>query len=160
MHLKIGELAKRTGLSVRVLHHYDKLGLLVPSVRSEAGYRLYNREDVARLHKIQVLRRLDVSLSEVGKMLAGTALDLGQTIEEQLSALDRQILQAQQLRERLQHLHLCLQADQEPSLDYWLSTLEMMSVLEKYFTDEQLALMKQNLGSKPDREMEKPCKVC
>jgi DNA-binding transcriptional MerR regulator len=50
MALKIGELARRTGLTVRTLHHYDAIGLLKPSARSDAGYRLYDRNDVARLH--------------------------------------------------------------------------------------------------------------
>lgn len=51
MKLKIGELAKRSGLTVRALHHYDSIGLLCPSARSEAGYRLYNRDDIARDRK-------------------------------------------------------------------------------------------------------------
>ena len=41
MLLKVGELAKQTGLTVRALHHYDDIGLLQPSARSDAGYRLY-----------------------------------------------------------------------------------------------------------------------
>ena len=56
MLLKVGELAKRSGLTVRALHHYDSIGLLHPSGRSESGYRLYSRDDVARLHGIQTLR--------------------------------------------------------------------------------------------------------
>ena len=46
MLLKVGELAKQTGLTVRALHHYDDIGLLQPSVRSDAGYRLYTRKDI------------------------------------------------------------------------------------------------------------------
>ena len=47
--LKVGELARRTGLTVRTLHHYDEVGLLKPSLRSESGHRLYTAGDVARL---------------------------------------------------------------------------------------------------------------
>ena len=47
--LKVGELARRTGLTVRTLHHYDEIGLLRPSLHTEAGYRLYTARDVARL---------------------------------------------------------------------------------------------------------------
>lgn len=57
MLLKIGELAKRTGLTVRTLHHYDAIDLLSPSARTDAGYRLYNQNDVARLHQIQAMRQ-------------------------------------------------------------------------------------------------------
>ncbi|QJW83354.1 MerR family transcriptional regulator [Ramlibacter terrae] len=56
MHLKVGELARSTGLTVRTLHHYDEIGLLKPSGRSESGYRLYAEADVARLHAIRALR--------------------------------------------------------------------------------------------------------
>lgn len=65
--LRVGELAARAGLTVRALHHYDSIGLLVPSARSDAGYRLYDRNDVARLHQIQALRKF-------GMALAGTRL--------------------------------------------------------------------------------------
>ncbi len=63
--LKVGELAKRTGLTVRTLHHYDEIGLLKPSLRTEAGHRLYDADDVARLQKIVLLRQLGFSLEEV-----------------------------------------------------------------------------------------------
>lgn len=56
--LKVGELATRTGLTVRTLHHYDTIELLKPSARSEASYRLYNQDGVARLHAIQALRHM------------------------------------------------------------------------------------------------------
>ena len=48
---KVGELAKRTGLSVRTLHHYDEIGLLSPSGRTQTGHRLYSTEDVLRLSR-------------------------------------------------------------------------------------------------------------
>lgn len=69
MLLKIGELAKRTGLTVRALHHYDAIGLLSPSARSEAGYRLYNEADIARLHRILALRRFGWRLPTSGQLL-------------------------------------------------------------------------------------------
>jgi DNA-binding transcriptional MerR regulator len=69
MLLKVGELARRSGMSVRVLHLFDAIDLLKPSARSEAGYRLYGVEDVARLHAVQVLRQTGLSPSEVGKLL-------------------------------------------------------------------------------------------
>jgi DNA-binding transcriptional MerR regulator len=50
--LKVGELAQRAGLTVRALHHYDAIGLLKPSLHTEAGYRLYTAGDVARLQPL------------------------------------------------------------------------------------------------------------
>ena len=65
MLLKVGELAKRAGLTVRTLHHYDSIGLLSLSARSASGFRLYGQEDVVRLHRIQAssnsaVRSLDI----------------------------------------------------------------------------------------------------
>ena len=51
MRLQVSELARRTGLTVRSLHHYHQIGLLRPSARSDAGYRLYTAEDLERLYR-------------------------------------------------------------------------------------------------------------
>src|SRR5437870_2179567 len=63
--LKVGELARRTGLTVRTLHHYDEIGLLKPSLHTEAGHRLYTADDVARLQQVLSLRQLGFSLEVV-----------------------------------------------------------------------------------------------
>src|SRR5439155_16209651 len=63
--LKVGELSKRTGLTVRTLHHYDEIGLLRPSLHTGSGHRLYTEADVARLQQILSLRQLGFSLEQV-----------------------------------------------------------------------------------------------
>ncbi|MDJ0532850.1 MAG: MerR family transcriptional regulator [Xenococcaceae cyanobacterium MO_207.B15] len=60
--MKIGELAKQTGISIRTLHYYDAIGLLSPSHRTSVGYRLYNNQDIIRLQQIVSLRQLRFSL--------------------------------------------------------------------------------------------------
>ncbi len=65
--LEVGELARRTGVTVRALHHHDSTGPPRPSGRTEGGCRLHAREDVARLHGIQTLRRMGVPLAEVAQ---------------------------------------------------------------------------------------------
>jgi DNA-binding transcriptional MerR regulator len=65
----VAEVADLTGVTVRTLHHYDRIGLLVPSARSEAEYRLYDATDIARLREILVWRRLGVSLAEIARLL-------------------------------------------------------------------------------------------
>src|SRR3954464_10191736 len=62
--LKVGELARRTGLTTRTLHHYDEIGLLKPSLHTEAGHRLYAAADVARLQQVLSLRQFGFSLEE------------------------------------------------------------------------------------------------
>ncbi len=65
----VGEIAEHFGVTVRTLHHYDDIGLLSPSERTRAGYRLYTTDDVARLRSIVVYRRLGFALSEIVTML-------------------------------------------------------------------------------------------
>ena len=64
-HLKIGELARRIGTTVRALHHYEALGLVVPR-RSAGGYRLYDERDLGRLLQVSMLRQLGLSLADAG----------------------------------------------------------------------------------------------
>jgi DNA-binding transcriptional MerR regulator len=137
--LKVGELAKRTGLTVRTLHHYDEIGLLAPSGRSEAGYRLYSREDVQRLHSIQALRQLGLPLQDITQMLAGTTgADPSLVIAQQLMALDQQIAQATELRGRLQLLRDSMADGGQPDMASWLETLALMGTYGKYFSAAEL----------------------
>ncbi|AOK47001.1 MerR family transcriptional regulator [Burkholderia sp. MSMB617WGS] len=139
MLLKIGELAKRSGLTVRALHHYDAIGLLKPSARADNGYRLYDRNDIARLHQIQALRRFGLTLADVGAYLAQPGTPLTSIVARQIAMLDRQIEQAARLRERLAQLHRELVDGAQPELADWLKTLELMTMYDKYFSEEELA---------------------
>lgn len=140
MLLKVGELAKRTGLTVRALHHYDSIGLLRPSGRSEGGYRLYNREDVARLHGIQTLRQMGVPLADVAQLLDGGASSLPAILARQLSALDQEIARTQALRKRLGVMQRVLAGGGQPEIDDWLASLAMMRTFEQYFSVGELEL--------------------
>lgn len=138
MMLKVGELAQRSGLTVRALHHYDQIGLLVPSTRSEAGYRLYTAADVARLHAIQALRGLGVPLGQIGGLMAGDGSDLPAILARQVRALDNEIAQATALRERLTLLGEVLAGGGQPEIDDWLGTLGLMSTYARYFNPEEI----------------------
>lgn len=67
--MHIGELAERTGLSLRTLRHYDDIGLLTPSARTEGGFRLYTAEDESRLLLIRRMKPLGYSLESMGELL-------------------------------------------------------------------------------------------
>ncbi len=137
--LKVGELAALAGLTVRTLHHYDSIGLLQPSARSDAGYRLYDRDDVARLHRIQALRSFGMGLADIGLYLDSPEGSPLAVVERQLRALDRQLREAARVRDQLQRLHGELAAGRQPDLSTWLHSLEQMSMIEKYFTQDELA---------------------
>ncbi|GAB3255662.1 MerR family transcriptional regulator [Chitinimonas naiadis] len=137
MQLKIGELAKRTGVTIRALRHYDDIGLLSPSGRSDAGYRLYNQRDVARLYQILALRQLGLPLADIGPLLTGSGMALPSLIDRQFQALDARIAETVALRDRLGRLRTTLAQHHEPELDEWLSTMERMTMYDKYFTQAE-----------------------
>ena len=67
--MNVGEVAALAGITVRTLHHYDRIGLLSPSERTAAGYRRYTPADLDRLHRVLVYRELGFSLEEVATLL-------------------------------------------------------------------------------------------
>jgi DNA-binding transcriptional MerR regulator len=138
MLLKVGDLARRTGLTVRTLHHYDEIGLLKPSGRSEAGYRLYSQADVQRLHAVQTMRQMGLALSDIGELLEGEGLAPERIIGQQIRALDQQITQATELRGRLTMLRDGLMAGAEPDMGNWLEALALMTTYGKYFRSAEL----------------------
>ena len=77
--LTVGQVAERFGITVRSLHHYDEIGLLQPSGRSLAGYRLYTEPDLIRLQHVVVYRRLGFALEQIALLL-----DHPETVEEHL----------------------------------------------------------------------------
>src|SRR5271170_3568902 len=89
--LKVGELAKRTGLTVRTLHHYDEIGLLRPSLHTESGHRLYTASDVARLQQVLSLRQIGFSLEEIAGCLDRPGFSPQEVIHLHVSRLREQI---------------------------------------------------------------------
>ncbi|MVW61790.1 MerR family transcriptional regulator [Massilia sp. NEAU-DD11] len=140
--LKVGELAALANLTVRTLHHYDNIGLLRPSARSDAGYRLYDRDDVARLHRIQALRAFGLSLADIALTLDSPAGSPLAIVDRQLEALETRMAEARRLRDQLLRVRAELVRGSAPDLSTWLTTLEntmdMINVYERYFTKEEL----------------------
>ncbi|MFF3525407.1 MerR family transcriptional regulator [Streptomyces rubiginosohelvolus] len=67
--MQIGEVAERTGLSLRTIRHYEEVGLLAPSARSKGGFRLYTETDIMRLMTIRRMKPLNFSLEEARELL-------------------------------------------------------------------------------------------
>ena len=97
----VGELARATALTVRTLHHFDEIGLLRPSERSEAGHRRYTSDDVRRLYRILALRHLGMPLGEIASALDGGVDDLELAVRRQLEQVERHLELQRQLRQRL-----------------------------------------------------------
>ncbi len=137
--LKIGEVAKKTGISIRSLRHYDEIGLLKPSSHSEAGYRLYIKSDILRLQQIVSLQQMKFPLKRIQSILMGQdSMSLQQTLQLQQQFLEQQLTQQQTLSRRINQLLSRLSACHDISLELIYQTMESIKMLEKYYTPTQI----------------------
>ncbi|MEO3892581.1 MerR family transcriptional regulator [Nonomuraea sp. B5E05] len=120
--MHIGQVAARTGLSLRTIRHYDEVGLVRPSARSQGGFRLYTEADVARLMVIRRMKPLGFTLEEMGELLSITdRLDISGATA--LEAAERERLLArlghfeQATRERCEALRAQLSKAEEFATD-------------------------------------------
>ena len=151
--LKVGELAKRTGVTVRTLHHYDQIGLLKPSLRTESRHRLYSSDDVVRLQQVVSLRQLDLSLEEIRACLDESGFSPLDVIELHISRLRERIKTEHGLCERLESLANHLRASGNVSAEEFLQTIEVTTMIENYYTPEQMEYLKKRREQVGEKRM-------
>ena len=95
--LTVKEVSEITGISVRTLHYYDEIGLLTPSGKSEAGYRLYDEKALERLRQILFFREFDLPLKEIKAVMENPSLDKNEILQMQR----RMLLRKKERMERL-----------------------------------------------------------
>lgn len=83
----VKQVSALTGISVRTLHYYDEIGLLVPTTNTQSGYRLYDDHAIARLQQILFYKELDFPLSEIRQILDSPAFDSQKALEQQKNLL-------------------------------------------------------------------------
>ena len=139
---KVGELARRTGLSVRTLHYYDEIGLLSPSRRTDSGHRLYTAGDLVRLQRIKSLQHLGFSLREVRECLDRPDFPLQRVVQLHLCQLKERIEMQRRLCDLLERVAARLGSGEEVSSGEFVGTvmevIKMSESVEKYYTAEQL----------------------
>lgn len=147
-YYRTGQFARRAAVTMRTLRYYDRVGLLCPRERTEAGYRLYTDEDLVRLQQILGLKFLGFSLEEIRACLAAGPRRLAEVLAQQKAMLaDRRrqldgILRAIEETERLLDAGRCdwdaiarvIQVTQMDQKSDWV---------KKYFTDEQIRKMQE-----------------
>jgi DNA-binding transcriptional MerR regulator len=97
MTFTVSEVARRTGVSVRTLHHYDEIGLLPPAGRSRSGYRLYGPADLERLQQILFFRELGFPLEEILRIMSDPAYDVGAALRTQRELLADRVVKVRAL---------------------------------------------------------------
>ena len=118
--MNIGQAAKHSGLSAKMIRYYESIGLLKPAQRTESGYRLYSADDVHSLAFIKRSRDLGFSLEEVGKLLTlwqdrqRASADVKALARGHIEQLNQKISELTSLRDTLQELVRNCQGDHRP----------------------------------------------
>jgi DNA-binding transcriptional MerR regulator len=149
--MKVGALAKRTGLSVRTLHYYDEIGLLQPSNVTPSGHRVYGAEELARLQRIKSLRQFGFTLDEIRACLDAPEFSAHRVIELHINKLREQIGQQERLVALLETLDASFAAGRIASPDQLIDAIESIASLDRTFTPEELAEIKER-GERLGRE--------
>ena len=135
---RVGELARRTGLSVRTLHHWGDLTLLVPSHRSPAGHRLYTAADISRLQQIVALRGLGLALTEIRDVLADPRTTPAAVLKRRLERSRAHLALEEQLCRRLERTTAALEAGAgDLPVDQTVLSIEVMTMIDRHYSPEQ-----------------------
>ncbi|MEU7858582.1 HEAT repeat domain-containing protein [Nonomuraea sp. NPDC049141] len=119
----IGDVARRSGVSARMLRHYDSLGLVRPTGRTEAGYREYSSEDIRRIFQIESLRSLGLSLREVRRALDDPDFTPSELVDDLIRQTRERIAAETELLTRLRRIDAV-----EPT--GWEDVLQIVALLQ------------------------------
>jgi len=143
------EFAQLARVTVRTLHHYDRLGLLKPSYRSDAGYRLYSHRDLVQLEQIVVLKFLGLPLKSIGKLLKAESDCLPHVLERQHRILADKRTELDRTLEAIAAARKSLAPGSEPDwtlITHIIRRISMQSDSNwtmKYFSDEAKAAVEE-----------------
>lgn len=156
--IRVGELARRTGLTVRTLHHWEEVGLLAPARRTSAGHRLYGREASGRILRIRSLRGLGLGLDEIREVLDSGTATLEEVLRAQKAQIRNQMGLLRELENRLDRILDRIEEGGGTREEELLETMEVMTLIEQHFTPKQLEALsarKKALGEDAIREAER-----
>ncbi|MEH6793915.1 MAG: HEAT repeat domain-containing protein [Rhodococcus sp. (in: high G+C Gram-positive bacteria)] len=141
----IGEVARRSGVSARMLRHYDRLGLVRPTSRSGTGYREYAPDDVRRLFHVESLRSLGLSLHDVGRALDDPSFAASGLVDELAARAEERIARDTDLLTRLRRIG-------DPRPEDWedvLGTVALLGDLQSVSAGKRQAAALSSAGDRP-----------
>lgn len=153
----VAQIARRTGVSVRTLHHYEAQGLLVPARRSDKGYRLYGAEELKRLQHVLTLKALGFSLAEIRQCLAADAPSFATALRRQVVRLREAVARQSELLDRLESVADAADRGHSIDAETLLISIEASNIMKKYLTQEQLEQVRrhgEDIGPARIREVE------
>lgn len=136
------EFAGLTGVTVRTLHHYDRLGLLKPSRYTRAGFRLYSEDDFARLEQIVALKFIGFSLNEIKNILKRGTSDLATTLRQQRQAIEEKRDRLELAVRAIERAEFVVATSRAPGWETFAKIIEVINMqtnmdwTKKYYSDE------------------------
>jgi MerR family transcriptional regulator, copper efflux regulator len=118
--MNIGEAAKEVGISAKMIRYYESIGLVLPSARSDSGYRIYRETDLHHLRFIRQARRLGFAVEDVRRLLAlwqdrgRASAEVKSIALDHVRDLNRRIAEMESMRDALSHLASHCHGDQRP----------------------------------------------
>ena len=144
------EFARVAGVTVRTLHHYDRIGLLKPSGYTSAGFRLYRKEDLVRLQQIVTLKFIGFSLNQIRDLLNRDSFELSTALTQQREIIIEKRGQLDLAIKAIEKAQSLLAAHSEPDWEAFKQIIEVINMqnnmdwTKKYYTEEA----KQKIGER------------
>jgi len=141
-HFQVIEFAQLAGVTVRTLHHYDRIGLLKPSGYTDAGYRLYRQEDLIRLQQIVTLKFIGFSLTQIKNLLNSNSFDLRVALDQQRAIISEKRQQLDLAVRAIAKAQNLLETKEEPDWDAFKHIIEVINMQDnmewtkKYYSEE------------------------
>ncbi|HSX60747.1 MAG TPA: MerR family transcriptional regulator [Tahibacter sp.] len=136
-YLRIGDLARRSGVSAKALRLYESRGLLKPAAHSAAGYRLYDAAALVRLNQIVLLKRAGFRLAEIGRLLARDPQAATQLLRARIATLERECAERAQVLGVLRGLAARAVSPSEFPLDELVETIAMSTQLNVDWSERE-----------------------
>jgi DNA-binding transcriptional MerR regulator len=142
------EFARRAGVTIRALHHYDRLGLLKPSGRTRAGYRLYTDRDLIRLEQIVALKFVGFSLNQIREILNRKDSDLAATLRQQRQIIAEKRNHLDRAIRAIERAEQIVASGEKHDWESFRKIIEVIQMqtrkdwMQKYYSEEQLANLK------------------
>jgi len=122
------EFARIANVTIRTLHHYDRIGLLKPSGYTSAGYRLYRKHDLVRLQQIVTLKFIGFSLTQIKRLLDSNSFDLRAALQQQREILAEKRQQLDLAVTAIEKARALLDSDDEPDWQAFKRIIEVINM--------------------------------
>lgn len=157
---KAAEFAKIAGVTVRTLHHYDRLGILNPTGRTEKGHRLYGERDFARLQQIVTLKFIGFPLKQIKNILNRSSFDLAKELQRQREIIGEQCRRLELAIKAIEKVEGHLASSDEPDWEVFAEIIEVINMqndmtwTDQYYSEDAKQKIAERAATVPREAIE------